>query len=386
MSAPPSYEDVAGPSSGGNGYAHPQSSSSAEKQSSGHSYPSAQQEKHQAGQHQQHDTAKRGAHSGDKVLKIWHAASGNSLITAADEQTPIYNVIDSRAPSEEEQRHQYHRHQEANASGDKSGMERRHPTSGGGGGGGSSSSSGGGPPADVQFAQDIQRERHDARNGIPSSSSYSSAYGSASGARANAQLWHLTVRRGGDRNAPVLAVIKRHVNTKSAVVIEFPASDDGRGGGGGGFKTGIERHSGFPHAKYTFHWAGRSFTWQKTHGAPNTSRLDSGNYQCREDVAGGGGGKKGAGSTVYAYTTSEDDRCDGSLLFEDAVVEEGLLDIMTVTGFVMRDLEDERNNPSYMRYSGNPYGQAGYGPYGNPYYSAGYGFYPYPMLGFPLLL
>lgn len=263
---------------------------------------------------------------GEKRLKIWHAASGNSLITAADERTPIYNVIDSRAPDEAEQnqrsqqvQEQWQKRQHERGYGADSraaGLSRQDP--------GSSAT-----PNDVQFAQEIQQQRaHPTANGPQPIYS---------------DLWLLRVRRGGDRNGPVIATIRRHVNTNSAVSIELE-----------GIKTGIVQHSAIPHKKYEFEWQGQRFVWTKTHKAPGTSRFDGGNFVCRDER-----------KEVYAYSTSEDNRCDGSLVFENRTVERGLLDIMMITGFVMRDLDEERNNPSYMRYGGAVGG--GYGPYASPY-------------------
>ena len=313
---PPAYDEVAGSSAGG---PPPPAIHSDEK------HPSAKAEKQALTQHLE---------AGAKTLKIWHAASGNSLITAADEKTPIYNIIDSRAPDEAEQKQQF---LEAQKRFEAHGMTRQDPTQQ--------------QHGDIQFAHEIANQRANPSMAQPPKAT---------------PVWALRVRRGGDRNGPVLATIKRHYNAASAVGIELE-----------GQKSGIEQHSGFPHTKYDFKWQGRSFTWTKTHKAPGTSRLDSGNFVCRDDQ-----------KTLYAYSTSEDDRCDGSLQFEDRAVTEGLLDIMTITGFIMRDLDSERRNPSYMRYgAGSAYGY-GYGPYGSPY-AANYGFMPYGFglgLGFPLLL
>lgn len=312
MSAPPGYDETVG-SSSGNAPAY-----GGDKQS--HGFPSAAQEKAQIQQAMQAGTTDEG----EKRLKIWHAASGNSLVTAADERTPIYNVIDSRAPDEAEQKQRSHQVQEQwqqqqqqqghGGASQNAGLSRQDPHSSA-------------VPSDVQFAQTIQQQR--ANPGTHPQPTYSN-------------LWLLRVRRGGDRNGPVIATIRRHVNTNSAVSIELD-----------GHKTGIVQYSALPHKKYEFEWQGRRFVWTKTHKAPGTSRFDGGNFVCRDE-------KK----VVYAYSTSEDNRCDGSLLFEDRAITEGLLDIMMITGFVMRDLDDERNNPSYMRYGG---GAAGYGPYNSPY-------------------
>ena len=361
MSAPPSYDDIAGSSSGG---PPPLPPSHNFQQGGGGGHQSAQAEKQQLQAHYAHSSSHD---TGSKVLKIWHAPSGNSLITAADEKTPIYNVIDSRAPDEQEQRAQSQAAQQQFESrrGQSSdggapshaGMTRRDPTS---------ATHQGDSEEEIRFAQEIAQQRAN-----PQASRFGYGGMSGGGGPRPAEIWQLRVRRGADRNSPPIATIKRHFSTKSDVAIEMHGERN-NGSTSSNVKTGIEQHAGFPHTKYDFHWQGRLFTWTKTHKAPGTSRLDSGNFICRDDR-----------KQIYAYSTSEDDRCDGSLQFEDRAVDEGLLDIMTITGFIMRDLETERTNPSFMRY-GAGYGYGGYGPYASPF-AANYGFYPYGI-GFPLLL
>ena len=275
----------------------------------------------------------------EKRLKIWFAPSLNCLITAADEATPIYNIIDSRAPDEQEQKQrsiEAQRHYDeyvaqarlegrplATEDETKQAMERRQAGDNSG--------------EDISFLHQINRERASpyATGSIPHLAEY----------------WTQQVRRGGDRHSPVIALLKRHISTKSDVSIEV-----------NGYKTGIRQHSGFPYRKYTFEWHGMTFTWKRTHSAPSTSKLDSGSYACKDQD-----GK------VLAWTTSDDDRCDGSLIIDDTAIERDMLDVVVITGFVMRDLDDEKRSPSYLRY-GTRYGY-GYGPYGRPY-AGGFGFVP----------
>lgn len=332
MSAPPAYDDVAGPSSGHN--AEPPAHNAYGNQSGKHNYPSAAEEKAQVQQAMHASTLD----TGEKRLKIWHAASGNSLVTAADEKTPIYNVIDSRAPNEAEQRQrsaQVQQKWEAQQRGQGGGMSRQDPASAG-------------VPDDVRFAQEIAHSRQTPAHVQPQPH--------------RSALWTLEVRRGGSRQSEPIATIKRHINTRSAVSITLH-----------GQQTGIEQHAGIPHTKYSFNWEGKRYNWTRTRKAPGTSALDSGNFVCRDES-----------KTVFAWSTDDDSRCDGSLIFENRTIEAQLLDIMMVTGFVMRDLEDERNNPSYMRYGGGGGYGYGYGPYASPY-ASNYGFYPTPLF-FPLLL
>ena len=248
-------------------------------------------------------------------------------------KTPIYNIIDSRAPDEAQQnklsQEAEQRYQTHLQSGEKlpnyAGMTRQDPLSNA-------------APADIEFAQSIQSARA----------------GHTHGHMTPASIWTQTVRRGGDRNSDVIAIIKRHVNPNSDVSITIH-----------GQKGGIRRHAGFPHTKYEFTYNDVSYTWTKTHSAPGTSKLDGGSFVCKTTT----------GKQTLAYTTSQDDRCDGNVIFEEAAVEMGLIDVLTVTGYVLRDLDDMRENPSYLRRND----MYGYGPYGSPY-GRGMGFYPTPML------
>ena len=189
-------------------------------------------------------------------------------------------------------------------------------------------------PPDVQFAKQVQASRA----------------GLTTGYMKPSEIWTQTFRRDGDRNSEPIGLVKRHINTSSAVAIRLHDQ-----------KFGIEQHAGFPHRTYEFTFGGRVFKWSRTHSAPNTSKLDSGSFVLKQN------------KTIYAYCTDEDDRCDGTIWFEELAIQEGLVDVVALTGYIMRDLDGERQNASYMR---NPYG---YGPYGSPY-GMGYGFYPMPLL------
>lgn len=333
--APPGYnEAVGGPAGSGSQQQAPSYDAGA------HAPTSAGDEKAQVAAHlARQDGAAGGSSKEEKRLKIWFAPSYNAVITAADEATPIYNIIDSRAPDEQKQQQlsaEAQRHYDVYVAKSKREgralpteeqnrqlLQRREADDNSGG--------------DISFVQQINRER---------AAPYSS------GAIPHlAEYWTQQVRRGGDRHAPVIALLKRHISTKSDVSIEV-----------NGYKTGIRQHSGFPHRKYTFDWHGVTYTWKRTHSAPATSKLDSGSYVCKDPEG-----------EVVAWTTSDDDRCDGSLLIEEAALQRDMLDVIVITGFVMRDLDDEKRGPSYLRY-GTRYGY-GYGPYGSRY-AGGFGFVP----------
>ncbi|BFZ57781.1 hypothetical protein PYCC9005_004835 [Savitreella phatthalungensis] len=278
---------------------------------------------------------------GEKALKIWHAPSANSLITASDETTPVYCVVDSRAPGEEEQRARsldaQHKYESYVA------QLRRE-----------------GKPLPTQIQNmEIMRGQH-GLNSFPAQGMtfqeqlrQERAAPFATGAFAQpSEFWTQEVHREADRTSAPIASIRRHVSTRSDVSITLH-----------GQQTGIRQHAGLPHRKYEFEWQGELYTWKRTRSAPHTSRLDSGNYVC-----------KAKDSTILAYLTSEDDRCDGTLYIEESTLERDILDLIVVTGYVMRDLDDERRNPGYLRYGSSAYGY-GYGPYAGPY-AGGLGFVP----------
>lgn len=260
----------------------------------------------------------------DKRLLIWHAPTGNSIITAADERTLIYNVMDSRAPPPPPQQDSnYQPPYDA-----QSGMQRT-------------------DPKDPQYGKQQYQLNSSTRPNpysVPKTIS---------------QLWTLTFRRDNDSpTSPPLAVVQRHINSTSAISVLL-----------NGVSTGISQHRGSmgSHTKYEVQWEGRAFVWQRTHHAPGTSILDSGNFVCTSTYA---TGKK----IVYAYIEGKDTRHDGTIIIQDVALSDGVLDLIVISGFCIWDLENERRNPSYMR--GNCYG----GPY-----AGYYGFYPTPLF-FPFLL